>query len=117
MFDFSGRTLLPTWADGGIERAIATTFYRCGVSILLADVNEGVTDLAMSLGPTGRRTSAMTFDVGHPADAVAAVDRYVQRFGRLDFVGPGPRSMRTGVSRACRRSSSDGQCRSTWIAG
>lgn len=90
MFDFSGRTLLLTGADGGIGQAIATTFYRCGASVLLADIDEqGVTDLAMSLDPTGCRASAMKFDAGHAADATAAVDRCVQRFGRLDFVVPG----------------------------
>lgn len=88
MFDFSGHTPLPTGADGDIERAIATRFYRCGVSTLLADINEGVTGLAMSLDPTGRRTSATTFDAGHPADAAAAADKCVQRFDRQHFVIP-----------------------------
>lgn len=90
MFDFSGKVLLLTGANGGITRAIARTFVDLGASCILTDIDEaGVTRFAREIDPSGKRVVGAKQDVMQPADAdrVAAIAK--ERFGKIDYVVTG----------------------------
>ncbi|MEW6257088.1 MAG: SDR family NAD(P)-dependent oxidoreductase [Pseudomonadota bacterium] len=84
MFDFSGRTLFLTGANGGISRAIARTFYDLGANCVLTDIDlDGVAAFARDLDPSGARTLAVRQDAGRPEEADAALAAAGERFGPL----------------------------------
>lgn len=88
-FDFSGRTLVLTGANGAIPRAIARDFNRCGANLVLTDLDPGaLQDFARELD-AGGRVVVERFDVTSPeeADAVAALARTT--FGGVDFLVTG----------------------------
>jgi len=90
MFDFSGKTLLLTGANGGITRATARQFHELGANLVLTDLNHaGLTAFATELDATGQRVVALKGDATSPADAEAAVAAAQQRFGGLDFLVTG----------------------------
>jgi 3-oxoacyl-[acyl-carrier protein] reductase len=87
-FDFSGRTLLLTGANGGIGRAIAATFAEAGANMVLADRDLApLQDFTAGLGGAGRKI-AMAMDAADPASAEAMVKAAVDAFGRIDFIVP-----------------------------
>jgi 3-oxoacyl-[acyl-carrier protein] reductase len=89
MYDFDGRTLLLTGANGGIGRAIASLFHQYGANLLLADLDEpGLRQFADTLDPSGQRVVTMRMDAADPDDASRAVDLAVERFGGIDFLVP-----------------------------
>ncbi len=87
MFDFSGRVLLLTGANGGISRSIAKMFYDMGAQCFLTDINEkGVIEYAQSLDPSGERCVGMKQDVSKSGDAESVMQAVKAKFGRLDFL-------------------------------
>lgn len=87
MFDFSGRTLFLTGANGGISRAIARVFFDLGANCVLTDLDfEGVGAFARELDPSGARVLALRQDAAEQDDAQGAVEAAVARFGVLDFL-------------------------------
>ena len=90
MFDFSGKLLWLTGANGGISRCIARLFYEMGASCVLTDLNaEGVEAFAHALDPSGERCLAMKQDAGSSADADRVAQVIRERFGNLDFLVTG----------------------------
>lgn len=90
MFDFRGKTLLLTGANGGITRATAQQFFALGANLVLTDLNEtALTGFAAELDASGRRVTALKGDATNPADAEAAVAEAQRRFGGLDFLVTG----------------------------
>lgn len=90
MFDFEGKVLVLTGANGAIPRAVATTFFGLGASLVVSDIDsEGLAALANTLDPTGDRIVTLRQDAREPADAagLAAVCR--ERFGGADFLVTG----------------------------
>lgn len=89
MHDFSGRVLLLTGACGGIGRAIAELFRKCGAQLLIADKDQAsVQALAHTLDPEGSSVAHVAYDAGKAADATTLVELCMRRFGRLDFLIP-----------------------------
>src|SRR5689334_4660582 len=87
MFDFSGRVLLLTGANGGIGRAIAEEFVVAGAAVLMADIHDrGAAEFARAIDAKDTRTDVMALDAGEPEDVDRAVARCLARFGRLDFL-------------------------------
>lgn len=87
MFDFSGRVLLLTGANGGIGRAIAEEFVAAGAAVLMADIHDrGAAEFARVIDAEGARTEVMALDAGKPEDVDGAVARCLAHFGRLDFL-------------------------------
>ncbi|MBL4576006.1 MAG: SDR family oxidoreductase [Opitutaceae bacterium] len=87
MIDFSGRVLLLTGANGGISRAIATMFFNQGAHCFLTDIDEqGVTDFAQSLDPSGTRCVGMKQDVTLSHDADLVMEAVKSKFGHLDYL-------------------------------
>lgn len=87
MFDFRGKTLLLTGANGVISRTIARTFFDLGANCVLTDLDEpGISAFARELDPSGKRAVTMRQDVTNAADADRAVERVREHFGSLNFL-------------------------------
>ena len=87
MFDFKGKSLLLTGANGGITRSIAKTFYDLGADMVLTDLNgPGLEAYARELDPGGKRVTAVKVDITSSQEVDASVQVCKQRFGKLDFV-------------------------------
>lgn len=87
MFDFAKRTLLLTGAAGGIGRAIAQNFHAAGANVVLADLNEqGAAKAAQAIDAAGTRTDAVKLQASSPDDVERAIERCLERFGRLDYL-------------------------------
>ena len=64
MFDFKGKSLLLTGANGGITRSIAKTFYDLGADMVLTDLNgPGMEAYARELDPSGNGVTAVKVDI------------------------------------------------------
>jgi 3-oxoacyl-[acyl-carrier protein] reductase len=90
MFDFSGKTLLLTGANGGITRAVARVFHQCGANLVLSDLKEAeLAGFGAELDAAGTRVATLKGDATKSADSDAAVALAQQRFGGLDFLVTG----------------------------
>ena len=90
MFDFSGKTLFLTGANGSISRAIAQLFFDLGATCVLTDLDEvGVTAFARELDSSGRRAIGLRQDAAVSADADKCLAAAKERFGAIDFVVTG----------------------------
>lgn len=90
MFDFGGKVLLLTGANGGITRAIARLFHQQGASLVLSDLNEaGLKTFGAELDPAGKRVVTLKGDATKSADSDAAVNVARERFGGIDFLVTG----------------------------
>jgi len=87
MFDFTGKTLFLTGANGSISRAIARLFFDLGASCALTDIDEaGVQTFARELDPEAGRTLVLRQDAASSADADHCLALAKERFGAIDFV-------------------------------
>lgn len=87
-FDFSGRTLLLTGANGGIGGAVARLFAGAGANLVLGDIDtDGLDRMAVQLTGPGEVVTAR-LDAADPASNDAFIAAAVRRFGSLDFVVP-----------------------------
>ena len=90
MFEFHGRVLVLTGANGAITRAIARTFFELGADLLLSDLDhEGLAGFARELDPDGRRVATLRQDARRPEEAAALAERCRERFGQADFLVTG----------------------------
>ena len=84
--DFTGKVAFVTGAASGIGRAAALAFAHEGASVVVADVSEqGNQETARMIEARGGRALAVRCDVTRAADVMAALDKTVEAFGRLDF--------------------------------
>src|SRR3954453_22205638 len=85
MDGLSGRAVLVTGAASGIGRATAVAFARAGASLALVDVDESGLDGTLDLvRGAGARAEPIVADVTDLDAVAAAVQRTVDRYGRLD---------------------------------
>lgn len=88
MFDFAGRTLFLTGANGAIGRAVTRMFFECGANLFLTDLDtNGLDELSHSLGAPARIGTAH-LDVTDATRVDDAVARCVSQFGEIDFLVP-----------------------------
>ncbi|MFG2591349.1 glucose 1-dehydrogenase [Streptomyces sp. NPDC048438] len=84
-YDFHGKSAFVTGAASGIGRTTALAFARAGAQVALVDRSaEGLRETARLIEADGGKALALTCDVTSEEDVQAAVDRTVERFGRLD---------------------------------
>jgi 3-oxoacyl-[acyl-carrier protein] reductase len=87
MFDFTGKVLWLSGANGAISRAIAKTFFDLGADCMLTDLDgPGVAAFAQSLSSPTHRAIGLRQDVTRAEDAVAVVNTIRSEFSRLDFL-------------------------------
>lgn len=90
MFDFGGRTLVLTGANGGIARAIARTFHALGANLLLADIDEkGLAAFAREFDVGGKRVAVVRQDARSRADAERVAAQCRERFAGADYLVTG----------------------------
>lgn len=90
MFDFEGKVLVLTGANGAIPRAVATTFFGLGASLVLSDVDsEGLAAFARTLDSVSDRIVTLQQDAREPADAARLADACRERFGGADYLVTG----------------------------
>jgi NAD(P)-dependent dehydrogenase (short-subunit alcohol dehydrogenase family) len=84
--DLAGKVAFVTGAANGIGRAAALAFAREGASVAVADVSEkGNEETARMIKDLGGHALAVRCDVMRAEDVMAALDKTVEAFGRLDF--------------------------------
>lgn len=85
-FDFAGRTLLLTGANGGIGRATAQLFAESGAALALGDRDiDALQAFADALPGT---VLTYRLDASDPASSQGFVSAAADRFGALDFIVP-----------------------------
>src|SRR5947207_5928095 len=81
---FDGKVALVTGGGRGIGAATCELFARQGASVVVCDLDEGpASEVA---GPLGEKGLAVACDVSQREQVEAAVQRAVDRFGRLDIL-------------------------------
>ena len=89
MYDFVGRTLFLTGANGAIGRAVTRLFFDCGANLFLTDLDTtGLEEFARNLGSPPSRVGTAQVDVADAAQIDDAVARCVSRLGGIDFLVP-----------------------------
>lgn len=87
-FDFEGRTLVVTGANGGIGRALAELYHASGANLVLTDLDRAALDgFAGTLGD-GRRVVTAKADASSGDSAQETVDLAMRHFGGIDFLVP-----------------------------
>jgi 3-oxoacyl-[acyl-carrier protein] reductase len=84
---FSGKAALVTGAAQGIGRAIAERLAREGASVLLVDIDADLAQrTADEIRAQGGKTDAIGGDISRREEVRRAVERCLERFGRLDVL-------------------------------
>ncbi len=83
-----GRVALITGADSGIGRAVAVLFAREGADIAIVYLSEDddAEETKRAVEAEGRAATLLKGDVSKPDFCVEAVERVVERFGKLDIL-------------------------------
>lgn len=89
-FDFRGRTLVLTGANGGIGREVAKIFAAAGANLVLSDIDADALEafVASELGESASRVAMIRVDSSKPQDADALVALAASKFGGIDFLVP-----------------------------
>lgn len=83
---FSGKIALVAGGGAGIGRAVALRLAREGADVVTADiVLEAAESAAAEIAALGRKSLAVKLDIGKTAEVSAAVDKVVEKFGRIDI--------------------------------
>jgi NAD(P)-dependent dehydrogenase (short-subunit alcohol dehydrogenase family) len=83
---FEGKTAFVTGAGSGIGRATALAFAREGASVMVVGQKaESIQETVRLIEAAGGRAQASVCDVSQEADVIAAIDKTIEAFGRLDF--------------------------------
>ncbi len=84
----TGKVALISGGDSGIGRAVAIGFAKEGADVAFAylDEHEDAQDTMRLIQAEGRRTLAVSGDIGSSAFCDDAVDQTIRQFGKLDIL-------------------------------
>jgi gluconate 5-dehydrogenase len=86
-FRLDGRVAVISGGTGGIGRRLSVALAGAGArTAVLGRSAERATDLADAIAEGGSEALLVNVDVTHKADADRAIERTMQRFGRVDIV-------------------------------
>jgi NAD(P)-dependent dehydrogenase (short-subunit alcohol dehydrogenase family) len=87
LFDLSGQVAIVTGAAQGLGRATAEGLADAGVSVVLADINEGqLQSVAEAIESRSQSSLAVATDLGRSDELSHLVNRAIQEFGRIDVL-------------------------------
>jgi 2-keto-3-deoxy-L-fuconate dehydrogenase len=87
MFRLDNKVAIVTGAGSGIGREIALLYAQQGAKVVVADINtEAAQSVTKEITEQGGTANAQLLDVSDEAQAKAAVEETVQRYGRLDIL-------------------------------
>ena len=82
-----GKVAIVTGGAGGIGAAVSRAFAREGVGVAVADMDgDRAGETAAEVSSGGGRAIAVEVEVTSESSVVAAVQRTVDHFGRVDFL-------------------------------
>ena len=82
--NFQGKVALVTGAGGGIGLATASAFAEAGASVIVADRNEEIVEVADRLRAAGHDVTAAVCDVADATQVTAMFELAASTYGRLD---------------------------------
>lgn len=86
-FSFAGRTALVTGGGRGVGAAVAREIHAGGGKVAVSDMDlAAAQEVANALDPTGETAIAIALDVRSKDDFLAARDRVVEAWGKIDIV-------------------------------
>lgn len=86
-YDFAGKVLVLTGASGGIGRATARYFFRCGASMALSyHHNEHIMEVARELDPSGEKVLTVSVDLSTASGCNEFARQCTEQFGHADFL-------------------------------
>ena len=80
---FKGKTLFVPGAGQGLGEAIGQRFHEEGANVVAVDINDST---LATVWPGDERSTAVVADVTQAEAIQAAVDKAVERFGRIDIL-------------------------------
>lgn len=83
---FSGKVVFITGAGGGLGRGAAIAFAKEGANVVVTDLSEKANlETAEMIEDMGGNVLAVTVDVTRSEDIKNALDKTIERFGKLDI--------------------------------
>jgi NAD(P)-dependent dehydrogenase (short-subunit alcohol dehydrogenase family) len=87
MHDLKGRVALVTGGGRGLGENVCRTLAEAGITVAVADLRPELAEkVAAELRGSGREAQALQLDVGDEGQATRALDRVLDRHGRLDIL-------------------------------
>ena len=87
IFDLTGRVAVITGGGSGLGRAIAIGYAQCGVTVVVADIDEaGAAETVATVDEQGGRAAAMPLDVTKRSQCVEVADAVRREHGRIDIL-------------------------------
>ncbi|MCY4002910.1 MAG: SDR family oxidoreductase [Rhodospirillales bacterium] len=87
IFDLTGRVSVITGGGSGLGRAIAIGYAQCGVTVVVADINEeGATETKAVIDEQGGTAVAVPLDVTKRSQCVEVAGAVRREHGRIDIL-------------------------------
>ncbi|MDE0388839.1 MAG: SDR family oxidoreductase [Rhodospirillales bacterium] len=87
IFDLSGRVAVITGGGSGLGRAIAVGYAQCGVSVVVADINEeGAAETKATIDEQGGSAVTVPLDVTKRSQCIEVADTVRREHGRVDIL-------------------------------
>ena len=87
IFDLSDRVAVVTGGGSGLGRAIAIGYAQCGVTVVVADINEdGAAETKAAIAEQGGAAQAVLLDVTQRSQCVEVAEAVRREHGRIDIL-------------------------------